>query len=72
MIEDRLPGNLRGFKQRPSFIRNTVNPPMRPVAARIADGVLQVADDRVLPIDEIDRAVRPHLDVRGTEVPVIG
>src|SRR5437762_1298236 len=41
------------------------------VAAGIAEVVLHVADDRILPFEEIDRAVRTHFDIRRPEIWII-
>ena len=38
------------------------------VAAGVAEVVLHVADDRILPVGEVDGAVGPHLEIGGAEV----
>src|SRR5262245_7980868 len=45
---------------------------MRAIAARIAKVVLHVADDRVVPIGEIERAVGSDFEVRRPEVRIAG
>ena len=67
---DRLAGDLHRLEQRPAFIGHPVNAAVSPVAAGIAKVVLHVADDRVLPLQEVDRTVRPDLDVGRAEVGV--
>ena len=41
---------------------------MRSVPAWIANVVLKVADDRIVPVEEVDRAIRPDIDIRRTKV----
>src|SRR5262249_51822846 len=53
-------------------IGNTIYAAVVAVAVRIAKIVLHVANDWVLPIEEIDGAVRPKLDVRWPKVRVAG
>ena len=67
---DRLAGDLGGLQERPALVGDPVDPAVDPVAARVAEVVLHVADDRVLPVDEPDRAVGPDLEVGGAEVGV--
>ena len=48
------------------------DPAVRLVARRIAILVVLVADDRVIPVDDVDRAVGADLHVDRAEVPVAG
>ena len=48
------------------------DPAVRLVARRIAILVVLVADDRVVPVDDVDRAVGADLHVHRAEVPVAG
>src|SRR4029077_15485214 len=57
-----------GFVERPAFIGHAVDAPVFAVAVRVADVVLHVADDRVLPVDEINRTVGTDLQVRRAEI----
>src|SRR5947208_12341581 len=63
-----FPGDGPRLLQRPAFIRHLVNPAMRMIAARIAQIVLHVPDDRVLPIEEVDRSIWSNLHVRRPEI----
>ena len=45
-----------------------VDPAMDPIATGIAQVVLHVADDRVLPVGEIDGAIRAHLQIGRPEI----
>ncbi len=65
---DRSAGDLRRRREGAPLAGHPIDPPVSPVAARVAEVVLHVADDRVLPIEKIDRAVGPGLDVRRPEV----
>ena len=67
---DRLFGDLDRLEQRPGGIGDAVDAAMALIPARIAQVVLHVADDRVLPIEEVDGAVRADLDGVGPEIRV--
>ena len=67
---DRLAGDLHRLEQRPALVGDPVDAAVGPVAAGVAEVVLHVADDRVLPLEEVDRPVGPHLDVGRPEVGV--
>ena len=43
--------------------RDPPDPPVRVIAARVAEIDFAVVDDRVVPVGDVDRAVRAHLDV---------
>ena len=55
-----------------ALVGDAVDAAVGAVAVGVAQVVLQVADDRVLPVDEPDGAVRPDLQVGGAEVCVGG
>src|SRR6266850_7621097 len=65
-------GDFDRFHRRPFGRGHAVDAPVFAVAVRIAQIVLHVADDRVVPVAEVDRAVRAHLDVGGAEIRVGG
>ncbi len=65
---DRLARDLQRLEQRPAFIGHAVDAAVGPVAAGIAEVVLHVADDRVLPLQEVDRSVRTNLDVGRAKI----
>ena len=65
---DRLPVDLRRLQCLSADVAHAVNATVLFVPARVAEVVLHVADDRVLPIDEVEGAVRPRLHVHGAEV----
>src|SRR5262249_14678920 len=52
---DGLPGNLGWLEQRPALIGDTVDATMGLITARVTEIVLHVTDDRVLPIEEVNR-----------------
>ena len=60
------------MQQRPALVGDAVDAAVRAVAAGVAEVVLHVADDRVLPVEEVDGAVRPDLEVRRAEVRIGG
>src|SRR5438128_15462 len=65
---DRFAGNLDGLEQRPAGISDAVDAAMGLIPTRIAQVMLHVADDGVLPIEEIHGAVRADLDSVRTEI----
>src|SRR5205807_3780673 len=69
---DRLARDPRGCEKRTAFIGNAVDAAVCAIAVGVAYVVLHVADDRVLPVEEVDGAVRRNLDVRGTETWITG
>ena len=64
----RPAGDRHRCHERPTVDDHPVHAAMHRVPARVAQVVLHVADDGVVPVGEPDGAVGPHLDVRGTEV----
>ena len=60
----------RWFHERLAIHHHAVDATVDPVTAWIAKIVLHVADDRVLPVGEIDRPIGPHLQVGRSEVGV--
>ena len=60
---DRLPRDLCRLEQRPSGIRHPVHASVRVVARRVAQVVLHVTDERVVPIKKVQRPVRSDLGV---------
>src|SRR5438093_1220697 len=71
-LGDRLAGDRGRLRQRPALVADAVDAAVLAVAAGVAQVVLHVADDRVVPVQEVDRPVRPHADVGGPEVRVAG
>src|SRR5215831_4688416 len=65
---NRLPIDFRGLRQFPAFISHAVNPAMGVIAIWITEMMLHMADDRVLPVAEINRAVRPNIHRYRAEV----
>src|SRR5258706_14865850 len=62
---DRLSGNLDRLQQRPAFVSDAINAAVFTVTARIAQIVLHVSDDWVVPIEEIDGTVRTDFEIGG-------
>ena len=58
-------GDLRGFHQRTRRIRDAVDAAVFVVAVRVTRVVLHVADQRVVPVNEVERTVRRELQVKG-------
>ena len=67
---DRLAGDLGRLQERPALVGDAVDAAVGRGRGWVAEVVLHVADDRVLPVEEVDGAVRPDLDVRRAEVRV--
>ena len=61
-------GDRHRFRYRFVGHHHPVDPAMDPIAAGIAQVVLHVADDRVLPVGEIDRPVGAHLQIGRPEI----
>src|SRR5262249_19613359 len=69
-LVERLAGNGNRLIQRPAFVGYAINAAMLAVAARVAQVVLHVADDRVLPIEEVKRSIWADFQIAGAEVRV--
>ncbi len=69
---DRVRRRSGGRRECAAVVGDPVHPAVDPVAAGIPQVVLHVADDRVLPVEEIDGPVRPNLDVGRPEIRVAG
>jgi hypothetical protein len=63
--------NLGGFDLGAFGICNAVDAPVFMVAERIACAVLHVADEDVVPVDKVERAIGRELEVNGTKVATI-
>ncbi len=72
MLGDRRAVDLRRRQQRPALRRDAPDAATRLVAARIANRVLHVADERVEPVDHVERAVGSELHADRPEVRVGG
>ena len=86
LLPGPLLGRLEGIEQRPGVGADQLRPrhrraspgrdPPDPtagvVAPRVAEIDLAVLDDRVVPVGDVDRPVRPHLDVDRAEGHVLG
>ena len=64
----RLAGDLRQLGRLPAFVAQSVDAAVFAVAVRVAQVVLHVADDRVLPVGNVQGSVRPHLGIYRAEV----
>ncbi|MEQ1771921.1 MAG: hypothetical protein ABL879_19015, partial [Devosia sp.] len=64
-------GDLRARHERPALGRDPPNPPAVIIAPGIAEIVLRVIDDRIIPIGDVDRTVGTDLDVNGPEIRVL-
>jgi len=69
LVERRIQ-ELRSLHERRRGRGDPPDPTMRLVARRIPILVILVADDRVVPVDDVDGPVRPDLHADRTEVPV--
>ena len=70
MFDQRLGRRLNKFGtlgELAALGRNAPDATVGYVAARVAEIDLAVLDDRVVPVGDVDRAVRPLLDVDGAE-----
>ena len=65
-------GDLGGIDERTRGIGDAVDAAVDVVAQRIARGVLHVADEHVVPVDDVEGAVGRELEVDGAEVSVGG
>src|SRR5947209_4702733 len=61
---DRLIGDFGRSKQLALRIGNAIDPAMLAATARVAEVVLHVADDGVVPVEEVDCAIGADFDVR--------
>src|ERR1041384_191823 len=68
---DRLTGNGSRLQQGPRGIGHSINSPVQMIAARIAQVMLPVADNRFLPIQKINRAVGRNVHARGTKIRIV-
>ena len=58
--------------ERPARVGHAIDPAVQPIARRVAQVVLHVPDDRVVPVGDIQRAVGADLGVDRPEVLVGG
>jgi hypothetical protein len=65
---DRTTGDRHGLGDRLAIHHHPVDAAVDPVAAGVAEVVLHVPDDRVLPVGEVDRAVGTEFEIGRTEV----
>ena len=65
---DGLAMNFLRLEQGTAIVRDAINAPLHFVAVGVAQVVLHVADDRVMPIGEIDRAIGTDADRGRAEV----
>ena len=68
---DRLAAHLHRLAQRVAIDGDAVDAAMQVIAVRVAKVVLQVADDRVLPVGDVERAVAADAHRRRAEVRVL-
>ena len=69
-LGNRAAANRHRLGHRLAIHHHPVDAAVDPVAAGVAEVVLHVTDDRVLPIGEVDGAVGPHLEIGRAEVRV--
>ena len=62
---------IRALHERPALGRDAPDAAVNVVAARVAEIDLAVLDDRVVPVGNVDRPVRAHLDVDRPEGRVV-
>ena len=60
--------NLGLLQQRTALVSDAIDAPVLVITVGIAQVMLHVSDDRIVPVGEIDRAVGPQLDVDRPEV----
>ena len=65
-------GDLGGLDERALGVGDAVDASAFTVAIRVTRVVLHVADERVVPVDEVERAVRREFEVDRAEVAVGG
>ncbi len=65
---DRLALHPGRFPQRPAFAGHPIDPPVAVVAIGIAHVVLQVADQRVVPVGDIEGPIAADLQVAGSKI----
>ena len=61
-------GDVRLVDQRPLLVDDPPDPPVLDVAVRVAERVLHVADQRVVPVDDVEGAVGAEFEVDRPEV----
>src|SRR2546421_410510 len=71
-VATRLAGDLRGLEQRHALIGEPIDAAVIHLAVRVAQMMLQMPDQRLVPIHEIERPVRRDRDARGAEVRIVG
>ena len=67
----RLAGDLRRHDERPALRLHPPDPPVEVVTIWVAQRMLHVADERVVPVDHVEAAVGPKLEIDGAEVGVV-
>ena len=63
-----LPRDRRGLHQRTPFGRDAVDAAIGSLATGVSQVVLHVADDWILPINKVERAIRRGLHVHGAKI----
>jgi hypothetical protein len=64
--------DLEGLHQRAAFVGEAINPAMLVIAIGIANVVLHVADEGILPVENVQRAIGPDRCADGAEIGVGG
>ena len=69
---DRFTCNLLWLEQRTSLISHTIDAPVSVIAVWVANVVLHMADDRIVPVENVERTVWRDIDGRWTEIRIVG
>ncbi len=68
---ERRAGDLGRRQQRAVLVDDAPDATVRMVSVRLAQIVLQVADQRIVPVDDVQRTVGTELQIHGPKVPVV-
>ncbi len=68
---DRLAGDVRRIDERAILVTHAPDAAVRVIAERLAQVVLQVADQGVVPVDDVQGAVGAELQIDRTEVAML-
>src|SRR5205823_4225981 len=69
---DGFAGDLRGLEQRPALISDSIDPSVGMIAVWVAEMMLQVSNDRIMPVEKVNRAIGSDIHRRGPKVRVVG
>src|SRR5512146_2552262 len=68
---NRFPRDPDGLDRRTRSARHAIDTPVDVVATGVAQMMLEMADDRILPLEEVNRPIGSDLEIDGPEIRVI-